>query len=86
MRHRFDSMVPGESTAEPRDLRPKGDMNGSPADNQIPFNAISAFDTALIQSIIDNVPAAISIKDIDGRFILCNALFAQYHGLSTADQ
>ncbi|HEY8379206.1 MAG TPA: PAS domain S-box protein [Nannocystis sp.] len=40
---------------------------------------------ALLRAVIDNSPAAISVQDLDGRYVLVNRHYALLHGLDPAE-
>ena len=61
-------------------------MNSSTARGQRLAGRLSLADDGLLRAIVDNLldnlPDAVCVKDNEGRFLLCNALFARYHGFA----
>ncbi|MGY8959570.1 MAG: PAS domain-containing protein, partial [Alphaproteobacteria bacterium] len=47
-------------------------------------NALRDSET-LLKSIIDNVPSAILVKSVEGRYILVNKVFEEWYGISSKD-
>ncbi|HVY23353.1 MAG TPA: PAS domain-containing protein [Steroidobacteraceae bacterium] len=62
-------------------------MNSSTARGQYSAGSPSLGDDVLLRAIVDNLldnlPDAVCVKDTEGRFLLCNALFARYHGFAS---